>query len=192
MNIPLSPPTFDPGHDLQSWYQQVVDQGWHGLHFQHAALCPRRAWFCLNRMQAVDERMRRGIALHEQTHSRDRSVEGLIGLAPDRIDWQQRIVFEHKGRWTDDEGSWAQVEFYGWFLQACTNQAWSAVKYGIDQKKKKEIVLDLESWQRTQARSRLLMTLVKRETPPRQERMALCDYCSFKTLCGYDGPSEDS
>ena len=78
-------------------FAEVVDRaGLHGLAFQHLALCRRRAWLHLHRVDYahLDARMQRGLALHDASRPRDRSVAGLIGLAPDRIDWQARRVYE--------------------------------------------------------------------------------------------------
>ena len=35
--------------------------------------------------------------MHEISRPRDASVEGLMGLSPDRIDWRNHIVYEAKG-----------------------------------------------------------------------------------------------
>ena len=71
----------------------VTEADLHGLAFQHLALCRRRAWLHLHRIDYahLDGRMQRGLALHDANKPRDRSVVGLIGLAPDRIDWRATL-----------------------------------------------------------------------------------------------------
>jgi CRISPR-associated exonuclease Cas4 len=70
----------------------------HGLVFQHAALCARRSWLHLHRssMNAWSDLVRLGAVRHADSHSRDLSTDGLMGLHPDRIDWKQRVVVEEK------------------------------------------------------------------------------------------------
>ena len=61
----------------------VTEADLHGLAFQHLALCRRRAWLHLHRIDYshLDVRMQRGLAMHDASKPRDRSVVGLMGLA---------------------------------------------------------------------------------------------------------------
>jgi len=47
----------------------------HGLHFQHVALCPRRAWMYLHRINFAQwhQRVAAGAALHATSYACDRS-----------------------------------------------------------------------------------------------------------------------
>ncbi|MEZ5535504.1 MAG: Dna2/Cas4 domain-containing protein [Thiolinea sp.] len=86
--------------NLFSWeyqdrfYHRVERLNLHGLHFQHIALCERRAWMYLHKVNFAQwySRVQSGNALHETSYQRDHSVRGLFGLAPDRIDWENCIV----------------------------------------------------------------------------------------------------
>ena len=74
------------------------ETGLHGLYFQHVALCRRRAWLHLVGATHAgrDMRVRRGLSLH-QTEKRPDDVPKGLGIAPDAIDFERRIVIERKG-----------------------------------------------------------------------------------------------
>ena len=63
--------------------------GLHGLYFQHAALCRRRAWLHLmGATHAVRHaRVQRGLALHEVEKRPGEAPKGL-GITPDAIDFE--------------------------------------------------------------------------------------------------------
>ncbi len=110
--------------------------GLHGLLFQHYVLCRRRAWFHMNRVDYahLDQRMQRGLALHDKSKPRDRSVEGLLGLAPDRIDWKNSIVIEAKGGGGAVSAVSAQTAFYALMLTSATGRQWRAINEIIEAK----------------------------------------------------------
>ena len=74
------------------------EHGLHGLYFQHVALCRRRAWLHLMGAThaARHSRVRRGLALH-QTEKRPGVAPHGLGIAPDAIDFERRVVIERKG-----------------------------------------------------------------------------------------------
>jgi hypothetical protein len=98
----------------------VEAEGLHGLAFQHLALCRRRAWLHLNRIDYahLDRRMALGTVAHVLHRTRDRSVEGLMGLVPDRIDWSRRRVHEAKGGAGAKDAVSLQTAFYALLLMA--------------------------------------------------------------------------
>ncbi len=75
------------------------EYGLHGLYFQHVALCRRRAWLHLmGATHAVHHaRVQRGLALH-QTEKRPADVPRGLGIAPDAIDFERRVVLEKRVR----------------------------------------------------------------------------------------------
>ncbi len=112
-----------------------------GLAFQHLALCRRRAWLHLHRIDYahLDERMQRGLALHDASRPRDRSVIGLIGLAPDRIDWKKRRVFEAKGSAGAANAVSRQGAFYALMLWAAQGEPWEAAAHILPTKRERTI-----------------------------------------------------
>src|SRR3546814_3965746 len=67
----------------------ATKRGINGLDFQHVAICERRCWLHRKRISfnAWSDLIRTGQVLHDDLHRRDASVDGLAGLAPDRIAW---------------------------------------------------------------------------------------------------------
>lgn len=85
-------------------------------------------------------RVQSGTALHETSYQRDHSVRGLMGLAPDRIDWEQHIVYENKGTAGAVEASSNQTAFYALLLAISTGQVWQAYIHVLSSKRKREVV----------------------------------------------------
>jgi len=130
--------------DLARRFREVVVRAdLHGLLFQHLELCERRAWLHLNRINYahLEERMRLGSVSHDLHKTRDRSVEGLIGIAPDRIDWEGKRVIEAKGTAGAREAVSRQTRFYALMLSAATGEVWSAGNEIIGKKKMLEVSL---------------------------------------------------
>lgn len=159
-----------------------------GLDFQHAALCDTRAWLHLRRIQTamLDEGARMGSALHMEREGRDPSVSGLLGIKPDSADWSGRVVTERKGRFSEDEGSLAQTEFYGWALSMASGKRWRAIQRGIIDKKSRELDLDGDSLRRMLSLAEKLDGLAREDCPPLPEKKGLCPKCSFRWLCWDD------
>lgn len=159
----------------------------HGLAFQHLALCPRRAWLHLHRIDYahLDDRMARGSALHDTAKPRDRSVEGLMGLSPDRIDWERRQVFEAKGGAGAREAVSRQSAFYALLLWAAQGHPWRAAIDILPSKRTREVVIDGALVRDMLEAARALTALHEVPTPPSACRMQLCDACSYRFLCGF-------
>jgi len=165
-----------------------------GLHFQHAALCPTRLWLYQNKMISaeMDTRVRKGLALHQTHHRKDKSVLGLIGLAPDAVDWVGRVVYERKNRLTDDPGSWAQVEFYGWAFRCSTGDwEWQAKKVGIKERKIIPAILDDNSLQRMADLALKIEQSATTSYPPKPTIKKICGTCSGRFFCGFDGTGDE-
>ncbi|WP_006788292.1 Dna2/Cas4 domain-containing protein [Thiorhodospira sibirica] len=98
----------------QAFLTKVERLDLHGLHFQHVALCERRAWMYLHHINFAQwhERVAVGTIKHLNSYQRDVSIRGLQGLAPDRIDWEQCIVYENKGSGGAKEAVDDQIAFY--------------------------------------------------------------------------------
>ena len=174
--------------ELARTFQDVVERAdLHGLLFQHLDLCERRAWFHLNRINYahLEERMSLGTVSHELHKTRDRSVEGLIGIAPDRIDWESRRVIEAKGSAGAREAVSRQTRFYALMLSAATGQAWSARNEIIGKKKMLEVSVTPNDAEDMVRMAHHLEGLSNKETPPMADRKPICASCSYRFLCGY-------
>ena len=162
------------------------EHGLHGLYFQHVALCRRRAWLHLmGATHAVHHaRVRRGLALH-QTEKRPVDVPRGLGIAPDAIDFERRLVIERKGGGGAPDAVSRQVLFYAAVMTAATGERWRAQvqRYGSRKKKEYELTEDVLDQLITDARdSRSLML----DPPPPAHRIPLCKACSCNVLCWDD------
>ena len=157
--------------------------GLHGLYFQHVALCRRRAWLHLMGVtHAVHHaRVQRGLALH-QTEKRPGEAPKGLGIAPDAIDFERRVVIERKGSAGARDAVSRQALFYAAFMTGASGELWQAEiqVYGSRKKISCEVtedVLDLLVRDARDSRD-LIMGL-----PPVARRIRLCDACSCKALC---------
>ena len=159
----------------------------HGLLFQHLELCKRRAWFHLNRIDYahLDERMRLGSVAHEIHRPRDHSVDGLIGVSPDRIDWERREVIEAKGSAGARGAVSMQTRFYALLLMAASGQRWTAANEIIGHRKRLTVSIELEHIQVMLSMAERLANLTGQKLPPPASRKAICDSCSYRFLCGF-------
>jgi len=160
----------------------------HGLHFQHINLCERRAWMYLHRVNFAqwNSRVATGAA-HQATHyKRDRSTVGLFGLAPDRVDWTQAIVFENKGTGGASGAVDRQVGFYALMLSIATDRVWSGRVQVLTNRRWREVRLDDALLDGLWADSLKLERLFADERVPYAERIGLCASCSLAAFCGHD------
>ena len=157
----------------------------HGLAFQHFAICRRRAWFHLNRVDYahLEERMTMGTLAHDTSKVRDRSVEGLMGLAPDRIDWTARMVTEAKGKRGAMDAVSRQAAYYALMLSARTGDAWRPAVEVISERRTREVPIDDELVAEMVAAARELGALAD-ETCPEGIDSPICRTCSYSRLCG--------
>lgn len=160
----------------------------HGLHFQHVNLCKRRAWMYLHRVNFAqwNSRVATGSA-HQATHyKRDRSTVGLFGLAPDRLDWDQAIVFENKGTGGASVAVDRQVGFYAAMLSIADGRTWSGRVQVLANRRWREVPLDGPMLEALWDDSLELERLGKSEQVPLAPRIGLCASCSLAPFCGYD------
>jgi CRISPR-associated exonuclease Cas4 len=160
----------------------------HGLHFQHVNLCRRRAWMYLHRVNFAQwyNRVASGAA-HQATHyKRDRSTLGLFGLAPDRVDWEQGIVFENKGTGGAKGAVDRQVGFYALMLSIATSRVWTGRVQVLTNRRWREVVLDEGLLEGLWEDSLRLERLFLEDRVPVVPRIGLCTSCSFAAFCGYD------
>lgn len=160
----------------------------HGLVFQHLALCRRRAWLHLNRIDYahLDSRMALGTAAHDVAKPRDGSVTGLMGLAPDRIDWEGRLVIEAKNKAGAAEAVGRQSAFYALMLAAATGKVWQASNDILSARRRRAVPVGDEVIDVMLAMARSAAELVDQREAPPAERKAICGACSYRFLCGYD------
>lgn len=164
----------------------VEAEGLHGLAFQHAALCRRRAWLHLHRIDYahLDSRMQRGLALHDASRPRDHSVEGLIGLAPDRIDWLRRCVHEAKGGAGAPHAVARQAVFYALMLWAAQGVPWTAVTDILPARRQRPAPITAALINEMLATVADLAALRRAGQAPPAVVTAFCAACSYRYLCG--------
>lgn len=172
----------------EAFYQRVEHLNLHGLHFQHVALCQRRAWMYLHKVNFAQwyARVQTGSALHDTSYQRDQSVRGLFGLAPDRIDWDNAIVYENKGSGGAVEASSQQTAFYALMLSITTGKQWRAFTHVLTSRRKREVLLDAERLQSLWQASLQLECLAEQDNVPAARRIGLCKTCSLAAFCGFD------
>lgn len=165
----------------------VIAADLNALPFQHLALCVRRAWFHLKRIDYahLDRYMQKGAALHEVAKPRDQSVEGLLGLNPDRIDWANQVVYEAKGSAGAQEAVSRQTAFYALMLSARTGTLWRAANDILTQKRTREVTITQELVDELIADALTLAALKSQSAAPVAIPMPLCAKCSYRFLCGY-------
>ena len=159
------------------------DIGLHGLYFQHVALCRRRAWLHLMGAThaAHHARVQRGLALH-QTEKRLDNVPRGLGIAPDAIDFERRVVIERKGSAGARQAVSRQALFYAAFMTAASGELWRAEVHVYGSRKKTTCDLTesaLDQLVHDAREGRALMD----GSPPPAHRIPLCDACSCKPLC---------
>lgn len=171
-----------------AFYQRVERLDLHGLHFQHIELCERRAWMYLHRINFAQwhEKVRIGTAKHATSYQRDKSTVGLFGLAPDRLDWDKRIVYENKGTGGAVEASNNQTAFYAVMLSIATKQQWQAFVHVLSSRRKREVVIDAARLDSLWQASERLEALARQQTVPAAQKIGLCASCSLQKFCGFD------
>lgn len=168
-----------------AFYERVERLNLHGLHFQHVALCVRRAWMYLHKVNFAQwhNRVQTGTAKHTTSYQRDHSVRGLFGLAPDRIDWEQHIVYENKGTGGAVEASSQQTAFYAVMLSIRTGMQWQAFTHVLSTRKRRTVKMDEARLQKLWESALVLETLSQQEQVPPAQKIALCDSCSLAHFC---------
>ena len=182
---PRDAPAADPR--LSRFAELVERHGLHGLVFQHLSLCERRAWLHLHRIDYshLEERMKLGAVAHDLAKPRDSSVEGLMGLAPDRIDWTQRCVIEAKHKAGARDAVEMQTAFYALLLSGATGTPWSAENDILSQKRRREVKIDGNTVDRMLVLAQQAVALLQRDTAPDAKRKPICASCSYRFLCGF-------
>jgi len=171
-----------------AFYERVERLGLHGLHFQHVALCKRRAWMYLHRINFAQwyHRVELGMVRHETSYARDHSVQGLFGLAPDRIDWNQHIVYENKGTGGAVEAADNQTAFYALMLSITTGVRWLAITHILSSRRHRKVELDDRRLEKLWEALSELERLSAMENVPLAQRIPLCATCSVAGFCGYE------
>ncbi len=162
---------------------QVEELELHGLYFQHIVLCCRRAWLHLiGATHAIrNPLVQKGYALHH-IDKRPGHVPPGLGIAPDAIDFDRRVVIERKGSSGAHRAVSRQALFYAAYMTAASGEIWSAEihVYGTNQKTRLEISeesLDELIEYIHQARKLL-------EGPaPTAHHIPLCNKCSCQQIC---------
>ncbi len=158
----------------------------HGLYFQHFVLCRRRAWLHLHgATHAVrNNRVQRGAALHQSAHPGTEVPLGL-GIYPDGIDFNRRVVIERKGSAGAKEAVARQALFYAAFMTGATGDLWSAEVHVYGARTPTTYVLTEGIVDQLIADARASRAL-RCGAPPPAERIPLCNSCSCNLLCWED------
>jgi CRISPR-associated exonuclease Cas4 len=178
----------DPADARLRRFARIVEEAdLHGLAFQHLALCTRRAWLHLSRIDYthLDRRMALGAVSHDLHRTRDRSTTGLMGLAPDRIDWARRRVHEAKGGAGAKDAVSLQTAFYALVLTVASGEAWEAATDILPERRSRTVTVDGTLLDRMLGMAERLAALRERAKPPEAERKPICRTCSYRVLCGY-------
>ena len=159
------------------------ERGLHGLYFQHVALCQRRAWLHLMGAThaARHSRVQRGLALH-QIERRPGEVPRGLGIAPDAIDFERRIVIERKGTAGARDAVSRQALFYAAFMTGASGCVWDAEVQVYGSRKKARLHLTEEVLEELLRDARASRDLIMAPAPP-AHRIPLCDACSCNVLC---------
>jgi len=131
-------------------------------------------------------RVQVGTAKHLTSYVRDRSTAGLFGLAPDRVDWEERVVYESKGTAGAVEAVSDQTAFYALMLSIASGEPWRAVTSILSNRKQREVALTPERLERLWHASERLEALAVRDDVPPGPRIPLCLACSLAMFCGHD------
>lgn len=171
---------------VQHFAAIVTEADLHGLAFQHLALCRRRAWLHLHRIDYthLDGRMQRGLGLHDASKPRDRSVVGLMGLAPDRIDWDRRCVYEAKGGAGAVAAVSRQGAFYALMLWAAQGVPWTAVTHLLTARRERPIPISASLIEAMIGAAEALVQLRDDAHAPDVAFTPFCASCSYRGLCG--------
>ncbi len=132
------------------------------------------------------ERVALGTAKHENSYRRDHSIDGLFGLAPDRIDWKNHVVYEHKGSGGAVEAVDDQVAFYALMLSLASGVTWQGVAHILTTRRNRTVPLDAAQLERLWNASVELEQLSLQPKPPPAQRIGICPTCSLAQFCGYD------
>ncbi len=130
-------------------------------------------------------RVQNGAARHATSYSRDQTTQGLFGLAPDRIDWKNCIVYENKGTEGAIEAANDQTAFYAVMLSIATDREWRAVTHVLSTRRKREVPLNEKQLQRLLISLQRLDLLASMQNPPEAKRIPLCSKCSLSVFCGF-------
>ena len=114
-------------------------------------------------------------------------MRGLMGLAPDRIDWDNYIVYENKGSGGAVEASSNQTAFYALMLSISTGKIWQAYTHVLSSRKRRTVTLDAERLQKLWLASAQLERLSQQTRVPVAKQIGLCQSCSLAAFCGFDG-----
>lgn len=170
-----------------------TEHGLHGLVFQHVVLCKTRAWLHAHRIDYahLDSRMRLGQTMHDLSYVRDTSVEGLMGIAPDRLDWKNHIVIEAKGRAGAKEAVSLQTGFYAVVLSVATGKNWRARNDILETRRSRDVIVDDVLLDKLVDATQEILTLRDQARAPLPVRKRICGACSYRFLCGMENPTEE-
>jgi CRISPR-associated exonuclease Cas4 len=132
------------------------------------------------------QRVEIGTVRHETSYARDHSVQGLFGIAPDRIDWEKHIVYENKGTGGAVDAADNQTAFYAVMLSIATGVRWLAVTHVLSTRRHREVDLDDGRLEKLWEASEHLERLAAMENVPSAPRIPLCATCSVARFCGYE------
>lgn len=156
-----------------------------GLLFQHITICERRCWLIMNRLSFthLSEHIRLGTIRHENSHERDISTSGLMGISPDRIIWEESLVVEQKSSTSYLDATIHQAFFYALILSNSTKRIWG-VRVNINPSKRNtDIVLNEEKLTKMENLLEKIVHLKQEVKVPNAIRIPACSGCSESEFC---------
>jgi len=169
---------------LQQLYDLAELHDLNGLDFQHYELCKRRCWLHSKRCDFTDiEHIKMGLAINEVTYQRDKSIRGLQGLAPDRIDWSKCHVTELKKSASYLNAAKHQLRFYLAMLTFATGKEWSGSITVYGSTKSYKIDLTEGSLVDLLVTAQGISILKNSDKIPKKENLPICKECSNSEFC---------
>ena len=177
-----------PWEHSTEFYERVERLNLHGLHFQHVELCQRRSWMHLHRISFAQWHplVQKGVSMHSTSHVRDISTQGLQGLNPDRLDWKNRLVYEHKVTAGAPNAVELQTSFYATLLSIASEKIWGCAVHVYSTRKTRRFILDENILERLWRASEELENISALNKVPEAFKIPLCKKCSLLAFCGFD------
>ena len=156
-----------------------------GLDFQYFHVCHTRLW--MNRQSLISIQKNTYIEKGSAFSYKKEESQGLImmGLKPDKIDWKQKIIHEHKISQSFIEATISQVMFYVIMINSNYDDyyPWKGKLFFLEQKNGSKL-LNMEN----HIDDMLLILqpvvdIILSNTCPKKEKKSVCERCAYHQYC---------
>ena len=160
-------------------------QGYHGLLYQHIALCSTRTWLHFHHVDCahLNRYMQHGTALHHTTYRGHLDRLWGLGIRPDAVDFTHHLVNEVKSHRTFVDASHLQLGFYLAVLTDATGILWEGRLRYPALRKVTTVVLTLDLQTAVANATHRIHQTVSMPRPPTKVLKPLCAACSYRLLC---------